>query len=205
MATLTNPINTQNIVDRFADYVVTNANSGIAWGTNNAPFPEFSTAFFGGSTSGKSIGISGSNIGATGTNITASSIYNTLVAETNTYTSIRLLRALLFITGAGNTADGTGMHTNVRVDLGPRVGVGPGYIVDSTAVAFMNSGYLKNIGSPSASDVSSGSTATSSGLENFFLNLYNSYISTRNNTVTIQVNVCHASCHTNCHVSRGRR
>lgn len=200
MATLTNPINSQNIVDRFADYVVVNANAGITWGTNNTPFPEFSTSFFGGTTSGKGIGINGNSIGATETTITASSIYNTLVSETNAYTSIRQLRALLFITGAGNTA-GAG----TRVDAGPRVGVGPGYIIDQTSVANMSTAYLQSIGSPSASDVSSGNSVTSSGLETFFLNLYNSYISTRSNTVTIQVDVCHASCHGNCHSSRGRR
>ena len=47
MATLTNPINAQNIVDRFADYVTATADSGISWGTNALPFSEFNSANFG--------------------------------------------------------------------------------------------------------------------------------------------------------------
>ena len=86
MATLTNPIEEQNIVDRFADYVVATANAGITWGTNDIPFAEMGTSYFGGTTSGKSIGITGANISATP--ITASTIYNALVGETNAYKSI---------------------------------------------------------------------------------------------------------------------
>ena len=38
MATLTNPITKQNIVDRFADFVSNHNNNQIVWGTNNKPF-----------------------------------------------------------------------------------------------------------------------------------------------------------------------
>jgi len=188
MATLTNNIEEQNIVDRFADYVVANANSGISWGTNNAPFAEFSTAYFGGTTSGKSIGISGANIFASP--ITASTIYNALVAETNTYTRIRNLRALLFVEGAGG-------NTGTRPT--------PGYVYDATAVANMNTGYLQSVGSPSNAGVASGQLIIASNLESFFYNLYIAYVNARANTVTIQINVCHASCHSSCHGSRSRR
>jgi len=190
MATLTNPIQPQNIVDRFADYVTATADSGISWGTNNYPFGEFDPAYFGGSTAGRPIGISGGNIGSAGGSIVASNIYNTLVNETAAYTSIRNLRALLFV-------DGGGGNTGSRPT--------PGYIYDATAVAYMNSGYLQSIGSPDGADISAGNAVTSSGLETFFSNLTNSYNSTRVNTATVQINVCHASCHSSCHSSRGRR
>jgi hypothetical protein len=187
---LTIPINPQNIVNRYADFVTATANSGISWGTNAFPFGEFDGNQFGGTTGGRGISINGSNIAAVGSNITAAGIYNTLVAETATYTNIRNLRALLFV-------DGGGGNTGSRPT--------PGFIYDQTAVAHMNTNYRQGIGSPSASDVSSGNTITGSGLEGFFNNLRNSYNSARANTTTIQVNVCHASCHSSCHGSRGRR
>jgi len=190
MATLNNPINPQNIVDRFADYVVSTANAGIVWGTDVSPFVEFNTAEFGGTTSGKAIGISGSNINAVGDTITATNIYNTLVNETATFSNIRNLRALLFVEGGGGN---TGSRPT------------PGYVYDNTQVAYLNSSYLQSVGSPSASDVSSGNSVTSSGLETFFVNLQSAYNTTRAATATIQVNVCHASCHSSCHSSRGRR
>jgi hypothetical protein len=190
MATLNNPINPQNIVDRFADYVVSTANAGIVWGTNVSPFPEFNTAEFGGTTSGKSIGISGSNINAVGDTITAVNIYNALVNETSAFSNIRNLRALLFVEGDGGN---TGSRPT------------PGYVYDNTQVAYLNSSYLQSVGSPDAAGVSSGNTATSSGLETFFANLQSAYNTARATTQTIQVNVCHASCHSSCHGSRGRR
>ena len=188
MATLTSPIRTQNIVDRFADYVTATASSGISWGTNAYPFGEFPGGYFGGSTSGRPIGISGGNIGS-GV-IRASNIYNTLVNETNQYTLIRNLRAILFV-------DGGGGNTGSRPT--------PGVVYDATAVAYMNGNYLQNIGSPGNNGVASGNAASSSNLESFFNTLRSSYNGARASTVTIQVNVCHASCHSSCHSSRGRR
>lgn len=190
MATLNNPVNPQNIVDRFADYVTATANSGISWGTNAYPFGEFDGGFFGGDTGGRGISISGGNINAVGDTITAANIYNTLVNETATYTNIRNLRALLFVDGGGGN---TGSRPN------------PGYIYDATAVAHMNVNYRQGIGSPSASNVSAGNTITAGGLEQFFSNLRDSYNGARGNTATVQINVCHASCHSSCHGSRGRR
>lgn len=190
MATLNNPINPQNIVDRFADYVVATANSNIAWGTNAYPFEEWTYgAEFGGTTGGKAIGINGSNIDAVGNIINAANIYNALLNETYTYTNIRNLRAILFVGGSGG-------------DNGSRPT--PGIVYDVTAKAHFNTAYRLGI-SAGASNVSSGNTATASGLETFFDNLRNSYASARDNTVTLQVNVCHASCHSSCHGSRGRR
>lgn len=191
MATLNNPITPQNIVDRFADYVVATANSGITWGTNAYPFPEMSTAAaeFGGTTAGKAIGITGSSVGTAGNLINAANIYNTLLNETATYTNIRNLRAILFV-------NGTGGNTGSRPTAGT--------VFDTTAPAYFNTTYRQTIGA-GASNVVSGNTITATGLETFFNNLRTVYNMARANTVTIQVNVCHASCHSSCHSSRGRR
>lgn len=190
MATLTNPIQPQNIVDRFADYVTATAASGISWGYNAYPFAEFDGNYFGGFTSGRPIGISGGNIGSAGGSIVASNIYNVLVNETSAYTSIRLLRALLFV-------DGGGGNTGSRPT--------PGYIYDGTAVAYMNGNYLQGVGGVDPAGVVAGNAITSGSLESFFGALTNAYNSARNNITQVQINVCHASCHNSCHSSRGRR
>lgn len=189
MATLTNPVTAQNIVDRFADYVEATANSGIVWGTDVEPFSEFNENLFGGTTSGKSIGISGSDIGSNP--ITALTIYNTLVSETNAYTRIRKIRAVLFVTGGGG-------NTGSR----PTAGI----VYDLTRVANMNSTYLQTTADETENaGVSSGSVIDDDNLETFFDNLRSAYNTARDTTATIQVNVCHASCHSSCHGSRGRR
>lgn len=193
MATLTNPITPQNIVDRFADFVTATARANIVWGTNALPFPEFADTasfYFGGTTSGRPINITGGNIGSSGTQITAANIYNTLVDETGGNSSQRNLRALLFVNGAGGN---TGSRPT------------PGYVFDQTQVAFLAGMYYQSPGSPSNAGVSSGNTITSANLESFFNNLRNVYLAARSNAATIQINVCHASCHSSCHGSRGRR
>jgi len=197
MATLTNPINKQNVVDRFADYVVATANAGITWGTNATP-PYFSTAPFGGTTGGKAIETSGGNIADT--NITAATVYNVLVAETQRYSNIRNLRALVFVTGAGNT-----VGIGDRVDLGPVVGQGPGYIYDQTAKAYLSTAYRQATLSPANAGVASTRVVAVANLETFYNNLRTTYGSYRDTTATIQVDVCHASCHSSCHSNRGRR
>ena len=189
MAALSNPIAPQNIVDRFADYVVATANSGISWGTNAYPFGEFNGAYFGGSTGGKGIGISGGSIASSGTVINAQQIYNVLINETYYYTNIRYLRALLYV-------DGGGGNTGSRPS--------PGYVYDNTAVAYMNTNYYQGVSS-GRSDVYSNNTITAGGLEAMFDSMRANYNGARGNTVTVQINVCHASCHSSCHSSRGRR
>lgn len=189
MAALTNPITPQNIVDRFADYVVASGNYNISWGYNAYPFAEFDGNYFGGYTSGKSIGISGGSVAAAGDTITAQQIYNVLISETYAYTNIRLLRALLYV-------DGGGGNTGSRPT--------PGYVYDGTAVAYMNGNYYQTISS-GRDDVYSTNSITSAGLEAMFGSMRDNYNSARGNTVTVQVNVCHASCHSSCHSSRGRR
>jgi hypothetical protein len=192
MTSLTNPVNKQNIVDRFADYVAATANSGISWGTNAYPFAEWDKAAqFGGSTSGKSIEISGADIAANSSDeITAQNIYDTLIAETYRYTNIRNLRALLYVDGAGGN---TGSRPTA------------GYVYDGTAVAYMNTNYRQSVSS-GRSDVYAGNTITSTGMEAMYDSMRANYNSARATTYNyLQTNVCHASCHSSCHSSRGRR
>lgn len=197
MAALSNPIERQNIVDRFADYVRGSANTSISWGTNSWPFGEWNNApyyyagIFGGDTNGKGIEVSGGSI-ATGANgeITAQYVYDTLIAETVRYTRIRLIRARLVV-------DGGGGNNGSR----PTAGV----IYDQTAVAHLHSGYQVGVGAD-RSDVWASNTATSGGMEAMFDSMRANYNWARGQSAgTFEVHVCHASCHSNCHSSRGRR
>lgn len=190
MATLTNPVTPQNIVDRFADYVTATANSGISWGTNALPFAEFPSGFFAGTTAGRGISISGGNLGVAGNIITAATIYNTLVSETATYTNIRNLQAVLFV-------DGGGGNTGSRPT--------PGVVYNQTAVAHTGTGNRQGIGSPAGSDVAGSNIITSAGLETLYGILRTTYNNYRGVSMAVQINVCHASCHSSCHSSRGRR
>jgi hypothetical protein len=189
MTSLTNPIGAQNIVDRFADYVVATANSGISWGTNAYPFGEFDGNYFGGDTNGRGIGINGNSLGGTGAVVNGTTIYNTLVNETYAYTRLRNLRAQLNVTGGGGNTGSRGS---------------PGIVYDNTAKANMNTNYLAGI-SPANGGVASTALITSAGLEQYFNNLRSSYAAVRDSTVLVTINVCHASCHSSCHSSRGRR
>lgn len=191
MAELTNPINAQNVVDRFADYVRTAANTGIVWGTNTKPFEEFNQDIFGGDTSGRPLGISGANI--TSDKITAQTIFDVLVSETATYTRIRKMRAQLFVQGGGGN---TGSRQT------------PGMIFDEERIANMNNTFLQTISVSSADrpGISTGEIINASNLENFFTNLRTTYNNRREVSAgTFRVDVCHASCHSSCHGSRGRR
>lgn len=187
MATLNNPVNRQNIVDRFADFVVATANAGIVWTSSTKPFTEFPSALLDSSASGKPIAITGTAMG--GPRITASTIYNTLVTETNRYTSIRNLNARLLIT------TGSGNRTRPAGDA-----------KDLTQVAHLaGTTYQQTIGSPANNGVAAGQQVSSSNLEQFFNTLRSAYSTARSTTTKIDVSVCHSSCHASCHASRGRR
>lgn len=192
MAVLTNPIERQNIVDRFADYVVATANSGISWGTNAYPFPECDFGgIFGGPTSGKGIETSGASI-STGPSgeITAQYIYDALITETYRYTRIRTIRCILTVTGAGGN---TGSRPTA------------GNVYDQTAIANLNTNYLQGVSS-GRDNVYAGNNVTVSGLEAMFDSMRANYNSARATSAgTWTTTVCHASCHSSCHSSRGRR
>jgi hypothetical protein len=186
MATLTNPISPQNIVDRYADFVTSVANQNIVWGTNALPFSQMPASNFGGTTTGRPISVTGTSI--TSSPITASTIYNTLLTETATYTRIRNLRAILFVTGGGG-------------DSGPA----PGVAFDQTRKANMSTSYLQTLGAVNNAGVASGQVISAANLETLFTNMRAAYNTAAATTATIQVNVCHSSCHSSCHGSRGRR
>lgn len=192
MATITNPVNKQNIVDRFSDYVVATANSGIAWGTNAYPFAECDFyGNFGGGTVGRTMGINGDSIPVTtNSEISAQNIYDTLITETYQYTAIRNITAQLFVSGAGG-------NTGSRPTAGT--------VYDTTAVAFMNTTYRQSISS-GRDNVYADNTITSAGLEAMFDSMRTNYSTSRDvNGGTFVTTVCHASCHSSCHSSRGRR
>lgn len=180
MVTLTNPINSQNVVDRFADYVRATANTGIVWGADANPFPEWDRAdIFGGDTSGKTIEVSGANLG---TRIGADAIYNTLIEETRRYGRIRVITAQRFITG----------------DIG-------GTNFNQTAVAHLTSSFDQS-GDVDRGTVTLGSQITAAALEGLFDRMRSGYNILRdNNAGTFITSVCHASCHSACHGSRSRR
>ena len=189
MATLTSPVEEQNIVNRFADYVPPAANTGIVYHTGSVPFAEFATSYFGGNSSGRALGISGANIKNNGELIDASGIQDTLEAETFNYTSIRNLRAKLNVTGSGGN---TGSRST------------PGVITDVTGMAYLNTSYRQTLGTRSV-NLQTGQLIDDAVLEQKFADLRTKYNSARANTETITINVCHASCHSSCHSSRGRR
>jgi len=190
MASLDNPVILQNIVDRFADYLVATANSGIVWGTNAIPFPELSAAYFGGTTAGKAISLTGA--GARGTIITALPIYNGVLTETFRYSNIRSMRALLFVTGGGGN---TGSRPT------------PGYIFDQTQKAHLNTSYIYATDSTrlARGQPITSNQITRAGLEDLFDRARALYNDFSDDTVTVTVEVCHASCHSSCHNSRSRR
>tara|TARA_B100001287_G_scaffold268930_1_gene265790 strand:- start:2438 stop:3016 length:579 start_codon:yes stop_codon:yes gene_type:complete len=192
MATLTSPVEEQNIVNRFADFVPPAANTSIVYGTNSVPFAEFSTGFFGGTTAGRSLGISGANIKNNGELIDASGIQDTLEFETFNYTSIRNLRARLNVTSSGGSPFNTGSRPT------------PGIITDVTGIAYLSTSYRQTLGARSV-NLQTGQLIDDSILEQKFADLRNKYNAARGSTETITIPVCHASCHSSCHSSRGRR
>jgi len=197
VAVLTNPINAQNIIDRFEDYVRATANSGITWfngpSTVSKPFPEFPDALLGPQT-GMARSISGA--GFPGTPIVAATIYNTLIAETNRYTQIRLVRAMLNIQPQSPSTNKTREATES---------------IDVTAVAHCVGFGLQSISSLGSyvilrdKLIIAGPKADRNSLEDFFFDLRAAYTVARNIPAPVSVNVCHSSCHSSCHGSRGRR
>ena len=195
MASLDNPVTLQNIIDRFADYVVATANSSIVWGTNAIPFPELSAAYFGGTTDGKTISLTGA--GARGTIVTALPIYNGVLVETFRYSNIRNMRAVLTVTESGGAP--------WNISAGPRTT--PGTIFDQTQKSHLNTSYIYTTDSSrlARGQPLTGNNITRAGLEDLFdraRSLYNDFL---DDTVTVTVTVCHASCHSSCHNSRSRR
>lgn len=212
MATLTNPIEPQNIVDRFADYVVATANASIVWGTNANPTMDtgpvsgvtqivevITDASFGGGTGGKAIAVNQASITPANNKITATTIYNALVGETNRYTSIKNVQAIGRVTGAGGN-NGSRLRDTGQV-------AGRTYIekLNATSKAHMADTYVSSIGTPANNGVAAGTPVSVTNLQTFFTTLRTAYQGKRDAASQIITSVCHASCHSSCHRNRGRR
>ncbi len=202
MATLNNPVSSTNLVERFNDFVAAAANANIVWGNDEKPFPEMSTATFGGPKAGRG-NLSG-NLGLTGT-IESTSLVTAFTTATKQYTRIRNLRARLNVTGNGGN---TGSRPT------------PGIVYDETNIAHLNSSYEQSLGSVDVNDIQTNELITRAGIQGgvpsagtyqgilltgFFAGCRDKYNSLRTVTTTITVSVCHASCHRSCHSSRSRR
>jgi hypothetical protein len=187
MAELSGNIRPQNIVDRYADFVTATANADLAWNRENLPFSEFDVNYF--NSGNRSIGITGADVDSAGQNITPANIYNALLNETATYSNLRNLRALLFV-------DGGGGNTGSRPT--------PGIIFDETRKAHFTISYRQSLNAVTQG-IAAGQNITVANLEELFGRLRDAYTDKAVNTVTVQINVCHASCHSSCHGSRGRR
>jgi len=205
MATLTNPINAQNIVDRFNDYVRTAANVSIVWGTNNNPSAVYNVwittsstiqsvttevvpdSVFGGSTTGFTSPMTGNSIKGSDGAIDINVLINRIIQDATDYTRIRKLRATLTITGSGTGVPATKV------------------VYDQTNIAHLNDTYESTISITPGSGVQPGQPITSAGLESLFTSLNLAYSQARNTAATYNRTMCHSSCHTSCHSSRGRR
>jgi hypothetical protein len=230
------PVNPNNLVARFNDYVAATANSNISWGSNAAPFSEWSylgANIFGGSTSG--MGNQTGDLGLGGV-ITAQDIVSKFSAATASYTRIRKLRARLNVTGPGGNLPGGpasldqpiygppdefGNATVVGIIPGikpPRTD-GPGIVIDETQVANLSTSYLQSVGAIDSSGIQKNRLISKSNFQGgsvfdnqvlydyigFFEACRARYITLRDATVTVTVDVCHAICHNSCHRSRTRR
>lgn len=205
MASLTNPVNAINIVDRFIDYVRSTARTGVTWGTNDLPVYAPGTAYA--KTVIPSSAMGGPNNGdpapnifivdaVPGSVINAFNIFNYLNFFTFEYCIIRNVRALLTVTGAGGN-----------------IGSMPvaGDVFDVTRVAYFSTrgiqaGLSVNYVTPVSGGVAANQVISAAEME-AFLNrcraAYNNFA--RNQTYLYNPIICHASCHSSCHFARGRR
>jgi hypothetical protein len=219
MTTLNNPVTSQNIVDRFYDYVNYTASQGVTWGSDVIPAGDTSpvsgvaasvpiiasTDFAGTVAAVTDIAINGASIGSSGGTITASDIWSVLVNETSRETHIRYVQAICGVTGTGGNAGTRLRNTTTNSD--------PNRVQDVynlTRVANMRAGFASGITNPAASTYSltAGSTISSTNLESFFSacrDAYNNAARATGSAYVYRTNVCHASCHSSCHSSRGRR
>lgn len=180
MAVLSNPIDNDNIVARFEDYVRAAANSGIVWHSANLPFPEAWAIFD--AAGGKTPEISGTDLTSP---ISASNVFNVLLAETRRYTRCRYLRAVRVVDGGGD-------------EPGP-----PGVNFDQTQKAHLAWNYEVTVNA--TQNILPGTAVDDGTLETQLDSLRNAYYDGQNTVAYMEVHVCHSSCHQSCHGNRGRR
>jgi hypothetical protein len=141
MTTLNNPIESQNLIDRFADFVTTVVNGSatndpadnIIWAADTKPFADFDGNLLTGNLADPiTLSIGANNLGGSGAVINANTINRVLLGQLAIYTNVRKLRAILNVTGGGGN---TGSYAS------------PGVFSDQTGKAKMNNSYLQTFGS----------------------------------------------------------
>jgi hypothetical protein len=188
MTTLTNPPSAQNIVDRFADYVVATANAGIVWGTNTLPFVDFPPAQLGGTTAGVPISINGSSLSTPTPRIDAPTIYNVLTGQTQLYTNIRKLRAIKTYLVQSDSPVSSVYNT----------------LFDQTQVAHLATSYRQTF-TYSGPTLTAGSPITPATLEALFDGLRTRYSEYRDVVATYTYATCHSNHANTCHTSKRSR
>jgi hypothetical protein len=141
MTTLNNPIESQNLIDRFADFVTAVVNGSatnvpadnIIWAADTKPFADFDGNLLTGNLADPiTLSIGANNLGGSGAVINANTINRVLLGQLAIYTNVRKLRAILNVTGGGGN---TGSYANT------------GVFSDQTGKAKMNNSYLQTFGS----------------------------------------------------------
>lgn len=187
-------ITRSHVINRFINIVINQANSGISWGTNAVPFPKFPGWYhFGGTTQG--IPFTGTEEIINPNTIDASDVYDKLIAQTQTYTRIRMITAQRNVIGNGTNGSGAGTGLNYNATAIANMTVGVGSIAGSISDPINRYG------------VKNSSPAADLPIDNLMIGLWNSYQAAARSSPTqlIKVDVCHANCHDDCHSSRGRR
>jgi hypothetical protein len=223
------PVNPNNLVARFNDYVAATANANIAWGTGDQPFSEWNRPdVFGGPKSG--MGNQTGDLGLGGV-ISAQEIISKFSAATASYTRIRNLTARLNVTGPGGNLpggpasepsyvyDAEGNLIDTIPGIPPARTDGPGIVIEETRVANLSTAYLQSVGAINSSGIQRNRLISKSNFQGgsvfdnevlydyvgFFEACRSRYVELRGNSVVVTVDVCHASCHRSCHRSRTRR
>jgi len=212
MAALSNPVNAENIVSRFKDYLYV-ARQGVTWGKNDLPvyapgtpyavtvIPAADMGANNNADPAPNIFIGDATPGAV---INAFNIYNYLNFFTYEYCYIRNIRAILTVTGVGG-------------NLGSKPTAGDVY--DVTAVAYFSNRNTQaaiatpapatgvaNFAGPTPGAISANQVISAAEMENFLNRCRASYNNfARNQTYRYNTSVCHSACHSSCHASRGRR
>lgn len=218
---LTDPISATNITNELRAYASNAVNFGIIWHSQSKPFTEFPDGILAGTFANPGISARFGNILTEGDSISAGVLIEKVIEEVNFYTSIRQLRARLFVTGTDRFAPGTFTFdatntahfnrswlqiTNRLVDAGSVLVPGT---IGSTPVSGTTAKDWAQIRGIFRDAIIYRSALLDSyfvGLESWFLNLSQALnLIKTTNVIEYTVSICHSSCHNSCHGSRVRR
>lgn len=179
MASIQNPVNRQNVIDRFRDWVTNYVNSGIVWGSNNWPHGYVDlSGYFGGTTGGLADNLSTGNFPST--RVTAAEVY--IALEDVTFQMTRMRYGRFRVVRSGDNA----------------------VLFDSTNYTHFNANYRGGL-AIIRNRPAGGNRISVGAIEDYFYSLRQSFENIRNSVVFVENVVCHSSCHVSCHASRGRR